>query len=300
MRSRVPHWSWLTIFAVCNLVFWLVAAIAVGLVASDLVDLGIESFLREKQATVVAVQTQVPGTQPNRTAPPTSVAVIEPTAVPSAVQNPPTSAPLPTTTRPTSNLKMTPHNPNTKMTPYPTRTPSAQPTATTARDSRAEEVKPTTIPASSPLLLADPDMADLSSMDAELQQSAAGRPVQIRYREEALNREIESLLASYPDLPYRNVQVDLQRGQITVYGDATILGLEMATTVEGTVVAQGCQPQIVIESVSVGSILTPAFVKEEVARLVQESIASYPDDYPLCLEQIVLEEERVTIYGTRR
>jgi len=313
MRSRIPHWSWLAILAVCNLVFWLAAAIAVGLVASDQVDLGIESFLREKQATAVAAQASSWSKQPARTPQlAEATATAAPTTASSVVQKPPASAtaPQPAIAVPTLDLKMTPHNSNTKMTAYPTKTPSTppqstpeptrRPSATVASSSAPEPAEPTTIPASSPLLLADPDTANLSSMDAELRQSAAGRPVQIRYREEALNREIKSLLLSYPDLPYRNVSVDLQRGRLTVYGDATIMGLEMATTVEGTVVAQGCQPQIEIESVSVGGILTPAFVKEEVARLVQDSMNWYPADYPLCLEQIVLEEERVAIYGTRR
>jgi len=78
------------------------------------------------------------------------------------------------------------------------------------------------------------------------------------------------------------------------------MGLEMPATIEGTIEVQNCQPVAVIDSVSVGSILTPAFVKEEIARLVEEWLASYPPDHPLCLEQIVLEEDRVTIYGRRR
>jgi hypothetical protein len=137
-------------------------------------------------------------------------------------------------------------------------------------------------------------------MDAEIRRSAAGRPVQIRYREAALNREIAAVLAGYPELPYRNVQADLQRDQLTLTGVVTVMGLEMPTEVQGSVVARNCLPEVVIESVSIGGVLTPRIVKDQVRSIVQESLGWYPPDYPLCLEQIVLEEDRATIYGSRR
>jgi hypothetical protein len=137
-------------------------------------------------------------------------------------------------------------------------------------------------------------------MDAAIRRSATGRPVQIRYREAALNREIAALLVSYPQLPYRNVQADLQRDELTLTGDVTALGLEMPTEVKGSVVAHNCLPEVVVESVSIAGVLTPRVVKDQVRRIIQESLSWYPPDYPLCLEQIVLEEDRATIYGSRR
>jgi hypothetical protein len=137
-------------------------------------------------------------------------------------------------------------------------------------------------------------------MDAEIRRSAVGRPVQIRYRETALNQEISAVLAGYPHLPYHNVRADLQRDKVTLTGDVTVLGFEMSTTVQGKVVARACLPEVEIESVAIEGMLTPRFVKDQVRQIVEESLSWYPADYPLCLEQIVVEEDRATIYGSRR
>ena len=137
-------------------------------------------------------------------------------------------------------------------------------------------------------------------MDAEIQRSAVGRPVQLRYGEPALNREVAALLTQAPDLPYENIHVDLKRDQVVVTGDVLVLGFEVETEVLGTVVVENCIPKVEVESIAIAGLLTPAFVKDEIKKLLEESMSWYPTDYALCLEQIILEESRATVYGSRR
>jgi hypothetical protein len=157
---------------------------------------------------------------------------------------------------------------------------------------------------SAPLLLADPIFSDLSQLNDEMARSAAGRPVQIRYAEGALNGEIASsmdrLAAADPDFPYRDVHVDIKRDRVIITGEITVLTFDVLAQVEGTVVARDCVPQLEIESLSLGGIMTPRFVKGRVEKMVLEAMAWYPADYPLCIEEIVLEENRATLYGYRR
>jgi hypothetical protein len=296
-------------FVVCNLVFWLMAAVAVAVMASDLVDLGVESFIREKQATVVAFGEQGLVRLPSRTPPPTvawspqqtatEVAVVEPTAT-LADPPPPTSTPTPTAqvqaTLAEVEILPTAILPPDTPTPRPTVAPSSTPLPTAPE----QEVAMAPLPDSDPILLADPDLEALMLMDAEIKHSAVGRAVQIRYQETALNQEISALVASYPDLPYRNVWADLERDTITLTGDVMVLGFELPTTVQCRVIVQDCLPAVEIESVAIAGMLTPAFVKDEVTEIVQDSLSWYPADYPLCLEQIVVEEDRATIYGSCR
>jgi hypothetical protein len=124
--------------------------------------------------------------------------------------------------------------------------------------------------------------------------------VQIRYSEGALNQQIAELLRYYPEQPYDNVVVDLRRDKISISGDVTVLGFQVDTEVEGTVTVANCQPQVGIESIKIAGLLTPGFVKDGVKDLIVESLSQYPATYPLCLEQIVVEEDRVTVYGSRR
>lgn len=159
---------------------------------------------------------------------------------------------------------------------------------------------PTQALLSKPLLLADPEFHNLAGLNAELARSASGRVVQIRYQEEALNRELSLMCQNNPDLPFRSIQVDLKRDRVDLSGEISVLGFQVDAWVTGTVVARDCRPQIEIESVAVAGVLTPQFVRDQVEREVLEAMAWYPADYPLCLEQIVLEETRATIYGYHR
>jgi hypothetical protein len=133
-----------------------------------------------------------------------------------------------------------------------------------------------------------------------MSRSSPGRPVLIRYSEAILNEELTVLLVSNAELPYDNVYVDLQPNQLTMTGDVEVVGFEVSTTVVGSVVAEECRPRVQISSVSIGGVVTPGFIQEQVEQLVLEALDWYPVDYPLCLDQIVIEEERATVYGHRR
>ena len=130
--------------------------------------------------------------------------------------------------------------------------------------------------------------------------SASGRPVQIRYQEATLNREVAQLFEYNPDLPFRDVKIDLKRDVVVLTGKVTVLSFQVDATVTGQVTVEECLPHLEIESVAVAGIMTPRFVRDEVEKMVLDAMTWYPADYPLCLEQIVLEETRATVYGHRR
>ena len=153
---------------------------------------------------------------------------------------------------------------------------------------------------SSPLLLADPEITSLAALDAEMTRSAPDRAVLIRYQEETLNRQIAALWRNNPELPYRDVQVDMQPGRVAVTGRLTVLGFSVNARLDGEVVAQDCVPVLEVKSLSVAGLMTPKFVKDQVQDMVLEAMAWYPEDYPLCLEEIVLEDSQATVYGFRR
>lgn len=306
MSIKNSRWSCLTVLAVCNLAFWLAVAIGVGLLASDKVDLGLESSLRAGQATVVALWQQAPPTAGLDAAPGPvnpSPLPIQSEREPPAGQRVASANPTPTSTRvnvqqnfpPTMPPKPSAHNTPAlaaQTTPQANTAPTdvpGQPTAT-----------PPAALSNNLLLLSDPDAAGLTRLDAEMSRSATGRPVQIRYSEAGLNREIGALLAQNPGLPYQNVHADLKHDGIVLSGQVTVVGVQVNTEVSGRVTAQDCRPQVEIETIAVAGLTTPGFVREGIKDLVLGSLDWYPADYPLCLEQIVLEEDRVTIYGTRR
>jgi hypothetical protein len=303
MFSRTPRWNWLAFFAICNLVFWIAVAIGVGVLATDTLDLGVESFIRTQQATAVAVWNRVASVQllaPAR-APDTAVAAPAAklaTAMPTTAVS--VARPIRTPTlamRPTATPVAWPQS-----TQVPT--PSLQFIGEASTDPAAAPLTPTSQPAeaalSGPLLISDPDVAGMARIDAEMARSAAGRPVQIRYSEASLNRQVAALLASYPDLPYQNLQVDLRRDQVILKGNVTVMGFQVTAEVQGILTARDCLPQAEITRISIAGVLTPGFVRDSIEAMVIDSLSSYPSDYPLCLEQIVLEEDRVTIYGSRR
>jgi hypothetical protein len=285
MANRNLRWGVLTIFALVNLVFWAGVAAAVGLAGSPSLNLGLEKFLREGQATAVAVWEQI-GQPPSNAA-----ASVEGGA----------SMPVPAATASAGEQPMA-----AVVSPgdvVPASTP--QPNATQVADSGAvPDTQPPAAPVptlvNSPLLLADPEIQSLAVLDAELARSAPDRAVQIRYQEATLNAEIAALWQNNPNLPYRDVRVDLMRDQVVVTGKVSVLGFGVNAEITGNVAVENCVPVLEIEQLRVAGVMTPKFVKDQVENMVLEAMAWYPADYPLCLEQIVLEETRATVYGYRR
>jgi len=318
----------LTAFVIANLVFWILVAVAVGVLASDLVDLGIESFFRESGSALVSLGVAPPpsgdtaqAVAPGATAP--QAALVEPVEPAeegagfkeSGEGTLAPSGPTPARTEPEEPAGAGGNPaPSTEMTPYATRTPRTQsgapaeavpaqptiaPTQAPANQAAGSSL-PSPAPEAGPLLLVDPDVDRLNRLDAEIQQSAVGRPFEIRMAESALNEQLTVALARYGELPYTGVSADLKPGQVVLSGKVRVIGLEVPAEVRGTVVAVGCRPAVQIDSVTVGGILTPKFVKQQVVQLVEDSLDWYPADYPLCIEQIVIEENRAILYGSRR
>lgn len=283
------RWSWLTLFALANLACWVGGAIFVGLVVGERVDLGVETLIRQGQATAASAWQQASQRVARSTATP------EPSG-PADLSQAGTTEPGPTATpgQPAPTTSSSTSQPGA--TAVAAGTSAAEPAA--PAEGSSPEPQATLI--SSPLLLADPEITSLSRLDAEMSRSAPDRAVQIRYQEETFNREIAALWRNNPELPYRDVQVDMQPGRVAVSGRVTVLGFGVNAELLGQVVAEDCVPQLEVESLSVAGIMTPRFIKEQVQEMVYEAIAWYPEDYPLCLEAIVLEDTKATVYGYRR
>jgi hypothetical protein len=319
LPRRISHWTLLAVVATLNLLLWVGLAVALGLLVSDKVDLGVETLIRQRQPTVVAAWKEAFSQAPVATAAPepagagtiTRQAVRKDTAVPSgaAVPNPSTAqTPDYEQANPTLSPEVLQAGPKVG-TPTPaalpagiTQTPGTLPRATSTAAPPVDQ--PTALPEptlmSQPLLMANPQLGNPARLNQEMEQSAAGRAVQIRYSETALNQEFQTLLQNNPKLPYRNVYLDLKRDRVIITGDVTALGLQVGAEVVSTVGAEDCMPRLEIESISIEGVFTPRFVRDKIRALVLEALDWYPADHPLCVEQIVLEEDGATVYGHRR
>lgn len=285
MPRRNFRWLALTLLALVNLLFWAGIAIAVGLIVSPGVNFGLETQLREGQATLAAVWEQLG--QPR----PTATATLEEAL--------PTPSPAGTETEGEQPIAavLTPGDPALTSQPEPQSTGEVE---EGAEPTSAPTAQPEPTLVSDPLLLADPEFSNLTLLDEEMGRSAPDRAVQIRYQEAMLNAEIAALWRNNPALPYRDVWVDLMRDQVVVTGKVTVLGFQVDAEASGDLTVKDCVPVLEIEHLRLAGVMTPAFVRDEVESLVMEAMAWYPDDYPLCLEQIVLEETYATVYGHRR
>ncbi|MGD9046531.1 MAG: hypothetical protein PVF77_00630 [Anaerolineae bacterium] len=301
MVRRDPRWGWLTIFALANLVCWVGAAIVIGLVVGDKVDLGVETLIREGQATAVVVWEKASQRPPQPTAGPANVVRAQQPVQPRSAQNQPPATitwPAPATPTPIPQPIDRPPPADRQVAEEAAPPASAPPVSAPPDASPTSEPEATLV--SGPLLMANPELNSLTQLNAEMSRSAPERAVQIRYQEDALNRELATLWQNRPELPYRNVQIDLKRDQVIVTGIVKLFGFEVNARITGKAVAQDCRPHFEITSVSVEGLVTPPLLKDQIGELIGEAMHWYPADYPLCLEQIVLEETRATVYGYRR
>ena len=284
MSNRNVRWLKLAAFALANLIFWVGISAAVWRIVSPGLDFGLEALLREGQATAVAMWDQLGEPRPSATATPEE-AVSVPAEGTEAEGEQPMAAVL------------TPGDPALTATPEPDTTREAEGSAPPVSQ-RTPQLEATLV--GNPLLLADPKISNIALLDAEMARSAPERAVQIRYQEDMLNAEIAALWRNNPDLPYRDVHVDLMRDQVVVTGQLSVLGFGINAQVTGKVAVEDCLPVLEIERLRLAGVMTPAFVRDEVETMIHKAMAWYPADYPLCLEQIVLEETCATAYGHRR
>lgn len=315
MFRRLSHWTQLAILAALNLVMWVGLAVVVGLLASDEVDLGVETRIRQQQPTVVAIwqetfaKATAAAAGDAATASRQAGAKSTSTPVELDAHFPPLAlTPSPEAADLTSSPDAQRAAPKaTRSTPEPN-TSGAEPAPQDPVQATPAKVQPTD-PAkaqpeatlvSRPLLMTNPQFSDPARLNQEMAQSEVGRAVQLRYSETALNQEIQALLSRNPELPYRNVSLDLRRNQAIVTADVTILGLQVGAQVVSTVDAKDCRPTMEIASIAIEGVFTPRFVLDKVRGLFLNALNWYPADYPLCLEQIVLEEDGATVYGRRR
>jgi hypothetical protein len=316
-------------------VLWVAIAAVVGLLVSDRLDLGFETELRQAHATAVAAwqglvdgEWALPGRatpratntdpvvpslgtrQPNPSAvvtgsesapsPTSRTTIEEAAAVPPGVEPSATNARATSASRTAAEIQPRPTaslTPRTKAAGDGTAIGTGQGIAQSGGRPSSE---PTPLLLIRPLLLADPEFHNLATLNAEMARSAPGRVVQIRYQEAVLNQEIHTLCENNPDLPLRNVQVDLRRDQVVLTGQTTFFGFQINARVCGTITVHDCRPEIEIQTIDMAGILTPPVVRNQIEQQTLEAMTWYPADYPLCLEQIVLEETRATIYGYRR
>lgn len=325
MFSGRRRWTCLALLAAGNLLLWAAVSCLVGLCAGDAVDLGVETLVRHAQATAVASWEHVRDAGLARLAGEQRAGVpvtlnqdgehtaglaldggrgnsLFPTATPTQARAGDASG---SDGAPAVDAAVTPaavalKAAGNQQAAISLKAAVSGEPATDAGQAGAAPDNSARTTVSAPLLLVDPEFHTLTAINAEMDRSAQGRAVQIRCREEALNREIAAILLRHPGLPYHDVQVDLLHNRVAISGQVTILGVEVDALLEGTLIACDCMPRLQVESISLGGVTTPRFVRTRVAAMAHDSMAWYPADYPLCLEQIVLEETGVTIYGYRR
>ena len=298
MYSQWPRWGRLLFLAVTNLMLWVDLAVVVWQIASDDMNLDLETLIRKGQAAASAYLSEPAATEPAWVAAPTVARPTGPVVglVVTAENTPEHQV------RPTGQANVLP-------TLQPTKLPSlgshASPAALQPTTIPRPEVTPTAwhhsaAPAAGPIILVDPEFSGLMQANSDLDSAPAGQRVQLRYEEGVLNQEIAALLAQSPDLPYRNVQVQLEPDRVVVTGEVTVLGIDLSAELLGRLGVENCAPRVDVQAVSVGGILTPRFIKNQAATIVLDALDWYPADSPVCLDGIVLEDGAVTVYGYRR
>ncbi len=261
--------------AALNLCLWIVLAGGVVLVVSRRVDLGVETFFREGPATLVAALRGGDRSTPISTEAATETAHPEP-GVPTAVTRGPESS-----------------EPGSQATQEPVSSPTEAADSTPLPEPSVQLI-------SSPLNLSDSALDWVMNVDAEMANSAAGRLVNIRYSEEALNREIVQFLQRFPFLPYGPVSVDLKRDAVVVKADVELYGVTASVEVGGRVGARDCRPWAEIDYVSISGMPTPGLFRDGIQQLLEDALAWYPPDHPLCLQWIIVDEDQVTVNASRR
>lgn len=291
MCGRCPRWGWLLLVAVANLAVWVGLAVGVATLAGDPGNVGIEALMRRGEGTAAAYLHQ-PTPSMLQAAGETVAAIITYEVDGSEIVEPERAGVIPEEDQ--EWLAPSPVPP----LPAGTGLPTAQAAATAPV--AAPEATPAPSGAASSLVLSDPGFSGLMQAGSSMELAPRGQRVEIHYEEAALNEEIAALLAGAGDLPYRNVRISLHSDRILVTGEVTVLGLHMNAELLGTLIAEECALRMDIQGLSVGGVLTPRFMKNQASTIAVQALDWYPADSPVCLDEVVLGNGAVTVYGYRR
>jgi hypothetical protein len=273
--------------AVANLVLWVGLAVGVAMLASDSMNLGIETLVRSGEATAVAYLRQTPAVRADVERKAQGAIAAQDVAGPEArgtAAAPAISgegqagrAPLPVTTAGMDDGL-----------------PAVDEAATRAGVQAGQE------PAPSPLVLSDPGFTGLMQAGSAVELAARGQQVEIYYDEATLNQEIADLIAESGDLPYTNVRLSLNHDRVLVTGVITVLGLRVNAELLGVPVIEDCGLEMDVQALSIGGLLTPRFIKNQASTVALQALDWYPSNSPVCLEAIALDDGSLTVYGYRR
>ncbi|UCC64626.1 MAG: hypothetical protein JSV36_06150 [Anaerolineae bacterium] len=237
---------------------------------------------------------------------PTPLAVAPMARVTRAVRTTPTSTPSLTTVPTLSPSLPTPtrlatHTPTatsvSTSTPIPTPVPTPTHTATS-------DPPHTVTPTPTPVTLVDPSLASSTSLADELIAMPAGQRVVLHLYDDHLTRELAAYLATQPQAIYRNARVRFSPGQVELGGEIRVLGFWVPATVWGHLQAQDCRVQASITDLSAGGLFTPAFLREEAAKLIQGELDKALNvlftALPLCLESVEIGDGAAIVQGIKR
>lgn len=154
------------------------------------------------------------------------------------------------------------------------------------------------------MTLVDPGLASSTSLAEELVAMPVGQRVILHLHDDHLTRELAAYLAAQPQAIYRNAKVRFSPGQVELGGEIRVLGFWVPATVWGHLQAQDCRVQASITDLSVGGLFTPAFLREEAAKLIQGELDNALDvlftALPLCLESVEIGDGAAIVEGIKR
>ena len=162
----------------------------------------------------------------------------------------------------------------------------------------------TITPTPTPVTLVDPILTSSESLIGELDVVPVGQDVVLVIHDDHFTQELAAYLAAKPQAVYRDVDVRFSPGQVQVQGEIRVLGVWVRATVWGDLRAQDCHVRSPITDLSVGSLLTPAIVRQEARRLIQSELDKALDDLfktlPVCLERIEILDGIAIAEGTKQ
>lgn len=140
--------------------------------------------------------------------------------------------------------------------------------------------------------------AQVVALEGRMDGQHRGEPYTLTLTDDELSTAVAVFLAGSPEVPFGDVHVAVTGGRIVVTGTArgTAVGVPVRANLLAT--AQGGQPIVQLDNVSLGSTPLPTFIRQQVIAQANASLDLSQYNLGVTVDSLTLGEGVLTVRGT--
>ena len=140
--------------------------------------------------------------------------------------------------------------------------------------------------------------AQVAQLAAQVQRGEHGAPYQLLLTDDDLSATAGYFLAQSADVPFSQVRVTVNGGQVEANAVTTGLAMAVPVRIQANVIAQNGAPVVQVTDVGLGGVPLPSFAQEQVLREANRAVDLSRYNLPVTVDTLELRPGVLEARGT--